>query len=233
MKTLTVVNLGLQPYGPVWDLQKALHKAVKEGHHGDTLLLLEHLPVYTIGKNGKREHIIASPGYLKRENIQIYQVDRGGDVTYHGPGQLVGYPILDLHRHRLSVSWFMRSLEEVFLRVLKAFGVEGQRLSGYPGVWVGNKKILALGTRISQWVTMHGFAFNVKPNLSHFLGIIPCGIEDKGVTRLADLCDPCPTLREVLDKVILYFCEVFEYPKIDYGGKEIWNLLENLNRKSS
>jgi len=233
MSILEVSDLGLQHYGPVWDLQRSLHKRRVEGRQNDILLLVEHYPVYTIGKNGKKEHILASSDYLKKENIAIYQVDRGGDVTYHGPGQLVGYPILNLQENHLGIDVFLRKLEEIFIRILKEYGIDSHRIYKYTGVWVGEEKILAIGIRVSHWTTMHGFAFNVKPNLSHFLGIIPCGIKGKGTTSLARLLHNIPPMKEIKEKVILNFCQVMGFKKWKLVGGEVWNSLTVLARKNS
>ena len=134
----------------------------------DTLLLLEHPHVYTLGRNANREHLLISPERLASLGAQVFETDRGGDITYHGPGQLVGYPILDLTQHRRDISWYMRSLEEVFIGVAAGFGIEAARIPGAPGVWVGNEKLVALGVHVSRWVTSHGFAFNVNTNLQLF-----------------------------------------------------------------
>ncbi len=211
---LWVVDVGRQPYKPVWDFQKRLNTLRQMEKIPDTLILVEHHPVYTIGKNGSDLHVVATDTFLKDRGIEVVHVDRGGDVTYHGPGQLVGYPIFNLHYHRESVSWFMRQLEEVFIRLLQIYGIVARREDGYTGVWVGDDKIVALGVRIRKWVTMHGFAFNVQTDLSFYEGIIPCGIFHKGVTSLHQLLDEPPTLADIKPQVVQQFQDVFGFQKV-------------------
>ena len=172
-------NLPLNEKG----VQKELQARRISGEIGDHLLLVEHEPVYTLGKKSHKAHLLKSNNH----NISVIQTDRGGDITFHGPGQLVGYPILDLHRYQMSVSWYMRSLEKIIIDVLSDFGINAYQKKGLTGVWVQNEKVAALGVRISRWVTMHGFALNVDPNLSFYEGIIPCGIRDLGVTSMVTL----------------------------------------------
>ncbi len=214
-KKLSIIDLGRQPYNPVWDFQRELQRKRIDQKIPDTLIFVEHNPVYTIGKNGSDLHVIASSSFLQTHGIEVVQVDRGGDVTYHGPGQLVGYPIFDLHQHKQSVSWYMRSLEEAFIQVLSHFEIKGQRSEGYTGVWVKDEKIVALGVRISRWVSMHGFAFNVSTNLSHFGGIIPCGIFHQGVTSLEKILGHPVDMDEVKRLVIQSFQKVFNFTEIE------------------
>lgn len=214
-KKLAVIDLGLQPYRPVWELQQELQRKRIEQQIPDTLIFVEHTPVYTIGKNGTNLHVIASSDFLQLHGIDVVQVDRGGDVTYHGPGQLVGYPIFDLHQHKQSISWYMRSLEEVFIEVLKQYSLQGERSEGYTGVWIKDEKITALGVRISRWVTMHGFAFNVNTNLSHFGGIIPCGIFQYGVTSLQKAMNQSIDMEEVKQFVIKVFQKIFSFSEVE------------------
>ena len=214
-KKLAIIDLGLQPYRPVWELQQELQKKRIAQQIPDTLIFVEHNPVYTIGKNGSDLHVIASSDFLQLHDIEVVQVDRGGDVTYHGPGQLVGYPIFDLHQHKQSISWYMRSLEEVFIEVLNQYNLHGERSEGYTGVWIKDEKITALGVRISRWVTMHGFAFNVNTNLSHFGGIIPCGIFQYGVTSLQKAINQSVDMEEVKQFVIEAFQKVFNFSKVE------------------
>lgn len=213
-KPLEVIDLHRQAYRPAWEFQRQLQRQRIDGKIPDTLLLLEHDPVYTIGKNGTDLHVIASEQFLKSHGIEVVHVDRGGDVTYHGPGQLVGYPIFDLHDHRQSISWFMRTLEEVFIRALSHWGISGSRTEGYTGVWVGDEKILALGVRISRWVTMHGFAFNVNTQLRDFAGIIPCGIFHRGVTSLQKILGKPVDMAEVKEIVAAAFAENFGFTSV-------------------
>ena len=175
--------LGLQPYQPVWELQKQLHAKRVVGEIPDVVLFVEHDHVYTFGKNADTNNLLDT----KPRNAEIVQIDRGGEVTYHGPGQLVCYPIIDLHDYRMSVSWYMRLLENVVIDCLKSYGIESGQKEGLPGVWVDDDKICAMGVRLSKWVTMHGFALNLNPDMAYFDGMIPCGIFEYGVTSLHEL----------------------------------------------
>lgn len=191
---LTVFFLGRQTYRPVWALQQKIHAWRVRGEISDVALLLEHEPVYTLGKNSDIAHLLDR----RPSDADTVAIDRGGDVTYHGPGQLVGYPIIDLHEHCPSVSWYMRGLEEIIIRTLDAYGVSGVRMDGYPGVWVRRQKLAALGVRLARWSTMHGFALNVEVPREYYDGIIPCGILEYGIANLNDfLTDKT----EVLDVV--------------------------------
>ena len=175
--------LGLQPYQPIWKLQKQLHTKRVVGEIPDVVLFVEHDHVYTFGKNADTNNLLDS----KPRNAEVVQIDRGGEVTYHGPGQLVCYPIIDLHDYKMSVSWYMRLLENVVINCLQSFGIESGRKEGLTGVWVDDDKICAMGVRLSKWVTMHGFALNLNPDMTYFDGMIPCGIFEYGVTSLHEL----------------------------------------------
>jgi len=175
--------LGRQSYQPVWKLQKQLHAKRVSMEIPDIVLLVEHEHVYTFGKNADMNNLLNS----KPKNAEVVQIDRGGEVTYHGPGQLVCYPIIDLHNYKMSVSWYMRMLEDVVIDCLQYYGIESGRKEGLTGVWVGDEKICAMGVRLSRWVTMHGFAFNLNPEMTYFDGMIPCGIFEYGVTSLQEL----------------------------------------------
>ena len=203
--------MGVEPYGPVHELQQRLVAWRDEGRIEDTLLLLEHTPVITLGWRGDESHILASPETLAQEGIEVRRVERGGDVTYHGPGQLVGYPIFDLHARNLGASDYMHRLEEVLMRALAEYGVRTHRREGIIGVWVGENKIAALGVRIKRGISFHGFALNVAPEMRHWSYIIPCGITDGGVTSLArELGQQAPTLTEVRARVVHYLAELFD-----------------------
>jgi lipoyl(octanoyl) transferase len=204
-----VEQLGVVDYASALDLQREKVAQRKAGAIPDTLLLLEHPHVYTLGRNARCENVRVSGEWLAARGVQIFETDRGGDVTYHGPGQLVGYPILDLARHRRDISWYMRSLEEVFIRAARDFGVEAARLAGAPGVWVGNDKLVALGVHLSRWVTSHGFAFNVNTDLRYFEWIVPCGLLGKGVTSLAKLLGQTVQMEAVTERVVEHFGAVF------------------------
>ena len=184
---LHLEQLGLVDYASALELQRERVAQRKAGAIPDTLLLLEHPHVYTLGRNARPENMLVSAELLASRGAQVFHTDRGGDVTYHGPGQLVGYPILDLTQHRRDISWYMRSLEEVFIRTAHDFGIEAGRSPGAAGVWVGNDKLVAMGVHLSRWVTSHGFALNVNTDLRYFEWIVPCGLHGKGVTSLAKL----------------------------------------------
>ncbi|HEX9763755.1 MAG TPA: lipoyl(octanoyl) transferase LipB [Candidatus Acidoferrales bacterium] len=210
------MDWGLEPYGRILALQQELVSARKAGRIPDVLLMGEHTPVITLGRNARRENLLLPEAELQRRGVEVHETDRGGDVTYHGPGQLVGYPILDLAGLRKDVVWYVRSLEEVLIRAGSSFGIDAtrkttpsalpaevpqsgtkagaaqQRHPLYTGVWVGDEKLAAIGVHLSRWVTSHGFALNVTTNLSHFDFIVPCGLRDKGVTSLAKLLGQSP-----------------------------------------
>jgi len=204
-----VERLGLVDYAEGLELQKRLVAQRKAHAILDTLLLLEHPHVYTLGRNARRENLLVTPEFLQKIEVRVIETDRGGDITYHGPGQLVGYPIFDLTQHRRDIAWYMRSLEEVFIRVAGDFGVQAGRIPGLTGVWVGDEKILALGVHISRWITSHGFAFNVNTDLRYFEWIIPCGIREKGATSLERLLGRSVEMQQVIDRVVERFGEVF------------------------
>ena len=213
--TCNVENLGVVNYPEALCLQRERVAARKAGVIPDTLLLLEHPHVYTLGRNAKKENLLLSAEQLASRGAQVFEIDRGGDVTYHGPGQLVGYPILDLGQHRRDIAWYMRSLEEVLIAVARDYGIEAGRLAGAPGVWVGNDKLAAMWVHISRWVTSHGFAFNVNTDLRYFDWIVPCGLRDKGVTSLQKLLGRRLEMDEVADKVVLHFGRVFELEMVE------------------
>ena len=192
-------------------LQEKLLQLRQQGNISDVLLLVEHPPVLTLGKNSKQSNILVSREELVEHGVTIYQTNRGGDVTYHGPGQIVGYPILDLSNHGKDIKKFVWKIEEVFIRLLdREYGITAHREDDkYRGVWVGNDKITAVGIAVKRWVTMHGFAFNVSTQLEHFSWINPCGITDKGVTSLQELLGYSLDLEKITRLVLDFFCEVF------------------------
>lgn len=206
---MRVVRLGRTRYRECWDLQHALFARRAAGELTDLLLLTEHEHVYTLGTGADIHHLLANDGELRERGIDVVAVDRGGDITYHGPGQLVGYPLLDLHAYTQDLHWYLRRLEEVIIRVLDGFHVSGSRLEGYTGVWVGGEKICAIGIKASRWITMHGFALNVTTDLSFFDRIIPCGIFERGVTSLQELLGSAPPMARVESAVAAAFAEVF------------------------
>ncbi len=208
MNKLNIVKLGITDYNQAHELQKRLMREHNEGKGTDTLLLLQHNPVITIGRSGGKNNILVSEAALAKAGIQVCEIERGGDVTYHGPGQLTGYPIIDLRGFKKDAHWYLRQLEEVVIRVLAEYGIVGERVDDYTGVWVGNEKIAAIGVAIRRWITYHGFAFNVHPDLSHFGMITPCGITDKGITSLEKLLGYRVDINEVVDRTASVFAQV-------------------------
>ena len=200
-----VKDLGIRSYQEVWDLQKDFQKKRIEKRLDDTLILVEHEPVYTLGKNANKNHLLQS----RDRSVNVFDIERGGDITFHGPGQLVGYPIIDLSYYKRSVSWYMRRLEQLAIDVLKDFGINASRIKGLTGVWVGEEKIAAQGVRISRWVTMHGFSLNVNPDLSFYDGIIPCGIFDHGITSMEELLGSAQDMEDVKAMVVEKFNNLF------------------------
>jgi lipoyl(octanoyl) transferase len=211
MQPLEVRRLGLVPYADGLELQRALVEERRARRIPDTLLLLQHPHVVTIGvKKDGRSHIIATPEQLAERGVEVFDTGRGGDVTYHGPGQIVGYPILDLNPDRRDVHKYVRDLEEVMIRVCADYGVAAGRIKGLSGAWIGDAKIGAIGVRISRWITSHGFAFNVTTDVDFFNLIVPCGIADRGVTSLAAAIGRVPELSEVEDRFVEHFANVFD-----------------------
>jgi lipoyl(octanoyl) transferase len=204
-------RLGLVPYDAAWQLQNRIADARRAGTAPDTLILLEHPHTYTIGRSGTRDHVFLTDAEMAARGITCLDVDRGGDVTYHGPGQLVGYPIFDLGLNP-DVGLYLRNLEGCLIDVLTDFGISSGRLSGYTGVWLGDRKIAAIGIKVSQGVTTHGFALNVSTDLSLFTHILACGIPDKGVTSMAVELGSAPSMKDVEEAVIARFSERFVLP---------------------
>jgi lipoyl(octanoyl) transferase len=225
-RALSVRRLGRVAYAGALTLQAELVEDRRAGRIGDTLLLLEHPPVITLGVKTRRgpTHIVASADRLAGMGVTVHETGRGGDVTYHGPGQLVGYPIVDLRPDRCDVHRYVRDLEEVLIRAAAAFGVEARRVPGLTGVWAGpedrEEKLAAIGVRISRWITSHGFALNVAPDLSHFNLIVPCGIVDRRVTSLERLLGRAVPMRDVEDTVAESFATVFDRTEVDHPGSD-------------
>ena len=204
-------RLGLVPYGEALDLQKALVEERRAGRVPDLLILLQHPPVITLGvRRDSRSHVTASERQLALHGVEVHEAGRGGDVTYHGPGQIVGYPILDLRPDRCDVHRYVRDLEEVMIRVCGDYGIAAHRVDALSGAWVGTEKIGAVGVRISRWITSHGFAFNVNTRLEDFQLIVPCGIADRGVTSLGKLLSEELSIEDVEARFIRRFAEVFD-----------------------
>ena len=208
---MLVLNLDREPYGRAWTLQHRLVAARQEERIGDVLLLMEHDPVVTVGRAGDASHILGSSDKLREAGISVHRVERGGDVTYHGPGQLVGYPILSLHAHHLGASDYMHALEDVLVRTLLDFRVPAHQRADLIGVWVGtDRKIASLGARIERGVTYHGFALNVAPDLEHFCLIVPCGLAGIEITSIERELGKPIDMRVVRERVIEHFGEVFD-----------------------
>ena len=206
---IDIQDLGKLLYKKTWNYQKELLKKRSNNEINDTLILVEHEPVFTLGKNADENHILQNCP----DNIKTYHIERGGDVTYHGPGQLVGYPILDLRNYKKSISWYMRSLEQVIIDTLFDYNITANRKKGLTGVWCNNEKIAALGVRVSRWITMHGFSLNIDPNLNHYKNIIPCGIFEHGVTSMSGILNKTVDYEHVKKTIIKKFLYQFS---IDY-----------------
>ena len=211
-----VVELGTMRYAEALQRQRETFERVKNQEALDTLFLVEHPHVYTLGSQTDKHHLLYTPAELEARGIEMFEIERGGDITYHGYGQLVAYPILNLHHFYLDVHRYLRDLEEVVIRTLQTFGVKAERKShpnpkkNYTGVWVGNEKICAIGVKFSQWTTMHGLALNVNTDLSFFNGIVPCGISEMGVTSLAKVLGRRLEMSHVADALVQSFQDVFE-----------------------
>ena len=202
---INILDLGKMEYKLTWDIQKEIHQKVLSKKEPDTLILVEHEPVYTFGKNADQNHLLQSAP----NDAKVFHIERGGDITYHGPGQIVVYPILDLNRYKKSVSWYMRNLEKVLITTLSDFEINANIKKGLTGVWVGDEKIGAQGVRISRWVTMHGFALNVNTDLKYFGGIIPCGIFEYGVTSMEKIIGKKQDIKKVKYNIIQNFNRFF------------------------
>ena len=223
-------DMGIRSYQPSWDYQEALllkntqikwearqnEQDLKTSQTEHRLLMVEHNPVFTLGKSGKREHVLVSEEQLKNLGIEFFHINRGGDVTYHGLQQIVGYPILDLDKFKTDLGWYLRSLEQVIIDVMAEYGLKGERSSGETGVWLQPedpfmaRKICAMGIKCSRWITMHGFALNVNTDLSHFEFIVPCGIQGKTVTSLEKELGHKVNYEEVKEKIKKHFQLVFD-----------------------
>jgi lipoyl(octanoyl) transferase len=209
-RPLAVEQLGLIDYPTGLARQEQAREARRLGEIPDTLLVLEHTPVITLGRGAKQEHVLASQSELASCGVDLHSIGRGGDVTYHGPGQLVVYPILDLNPDRRDVRRYVTALEEVMIRIAAEYGLAARRIGDLRGVFVGNDKLGAVGVRLSQWITSHGFALNVSTNLDAFSLIVPCGIRDHGVTSLARECERDVGVPEVAHLAVRIFADVFD-----------------------
>lgn len=213
LREIEIIRLpGLTPYQEMLERQRERRDAVAAGKAPNSLFLLEHPPVITCGRDFHESNLLLPRDVLRQRGIEVVVTDRGGDVTYHGPGQLVAYPILCLTDWRPSVSWYLRSLEQAIINVIATWGLEGHRVEGLTGVWVQGAKVAAVGVGLHRWVTFHGAALNVSTNLAHFQTIIPCGIQDRPVTSLASLLDSPPSLEAVAQRFAECFEDVFREP---------------------
>src|SRR5688572_15764032 len=207
---LLITQLGTVPYAIALELQRDLARRRIAGEiDEDVLLLLEHPPVVTLGRTAKQGHLTASPERLRARGVEVYEVERGGDVTFHGPGQLVGYPIFDLKRHRRDLHWYLRQVEEALIVALAHTGIDAERNTGYTGVWTRGRKIASIGVHARDWVTWHGFALNVRTDLSFFDLIVPCGIPQVQMTSVTRELDRDVAMDEVCTVVTQAFCQVF------------------------
>jgi lipoate-protein ligase B len=235
-KICWVVDGGVIPYAPACELQRQIVHARKAGAVPDVLLLCEHPHVVTLGRNGKIEHLRAGDGLLAEMNVEFQSTDRGGDITYHGPGQIVGYPIVDLTEHRRDIRWYVEQLEEVMIRVTADFGIAAKRVEGHHGVWIdtqlGVEKLGALGVHLSRWVTSHGFAYNVSTELRYFDLIVPCGIAGKRATSLERALGRAVPSEEVRERLAAHFAAVFSRNIVHVGREDFEECLKAARRLS-
>ncbi len=209
-KEALILNLDTISYEEAFDLQKRLVEMRSQDNINDILILLEHPPVLTVTRKATLKNVLASPDELKEKGISLCKTNRGGDITYHGPGQLVGYPIMDLKEHGKDLHKYIRNIEEMIIKLLRDYDISAHRDKNNPGVWVGKEKIAAIGIAVkSSWTTMHGFSLNINPDLSHYSLIVPCGITDRGVTSLSKLLGKSVSQKEVRERLIQHFQEVF------------------------
>ena len=224
---LLVVDLGTMSYGAALELQRGVARSRISGAIADdVLLLVEHPPVVTLGRSSKQQHLLATPALLAARGVELFEVERGGDVTFHGPGQLVGYPIVDLKRHKLDLHWYLRQVEEALIRGLARFGIAGERSTGQTGVWTQGRKLASIGVHARDWVTWHGFALNVTTDLSYFDLMVPCGIADVQMTSIARELGadgtPCAGLGETTREYVAdAFSRVFGLDRLGVAAAEL------------
>ena len=211
-RELWTVPLGRLGYADALELQRSIARDRITGViPQDVLLLLEHPPVVTLGRAAKENHLVASPEFLETKGVELFEVERGGDVTFHGPGQLVGYPIIDLKRHRQDLHWYLRKIEEALINALADYGIPGERNTAFTGVWTRGKKIASIGVHARDWVTWHGFALNVSTDLSYFDLIVPCGIDGVQMTSIArEIGSADVSMADIRDRVAAKFAEAFD-----------------------
>ncbi len=214
-RKLTYTDLGIVDYKDAWDMQHQLLEKRSLNEITDTLLLLEHPHTYTLGKVADKANLLLSKADLEKKKISLYDIDRGGDITYHGPGQVVGYSIINLKNWEMDTHKYLRALEEVVIKTVAEFGIESARNKDHTGVWVGDNKICAIGIKVSRWITMHGFALNVNTDLNLFNGIVPCGIESKGVTSLQKELNDSIDIDRVKSSLVGNFQKIFNYESVE------------------
>jgi len=224
-KICTVYKLGLVEYGEAYQLQRRLHHQRLEKEISDVLLVLEHPPTLTIGKSGSLDNVLVSREELAQKEVSLFFVERGGDVTYHGPGQLVIYPIMDLSHRGKDIHQYVQDLEEIIIRTLRDFSISANRDEDHAGVWVGKEEVAAIGLSVRRWVTMHGFALNVNPNLKHFSFINPCGFSDRKATSMSQLLGREMPMEAVTKRLVAHFSEVFD-TLIEMGSSEAGRSIE-------
>ena len=221
-RKLLVADFGVRPYAEMLELQRAAARArIARTLDQDLLMLVEHPPVVTLGRSSKDAHLLANPEQLRARGVEVFEVERGGDVTFHGPGQLVGYPIMDLKRHKEDLHWYLRQVEEALIRALATFGIEAGRVAKYTGVWVGNRKIASIGVHARDWVTWHGFALNVSTQLSYFDLIVPCGIPEVVMTSIERELGADVSMTTVVDRVSAALGEVFNLEPVVADAAEL------------
>ena len=225
MKTIKYIDLGLISYSECLDLQMKIVNLRHEGVIGDVVLLLEHDPVITMGRSGGEDALLVTPERLAQAGVELYNTDRGGNITYHGPGQLVGYPIFDLKEYGKDVHVFLRNLEQVVIETISEFFVTGEAVPGLTGVWVGGDKISSIGIAARKWISYHGFALNVDPNLEHWSLLHPCGLIGKHVTALSILTEPCPSMADVKLACVRGYAKVFGINLEQMGSSELRDLI--------
>lgn len=228
MADLLVVDLGLASYADTLTLQREVARARIAGEvEEDVLLLVEHPPVITLGRSSKSAHMLATPEYLRERGVELFEVERGGDVTFHGPGQLVGYPIIDLKQHRRDLHWYLRQVEQLLIEGLAGFGLTAGRNAPYTGVWIDNRKIASIGVHARDWVTWHGFALNVSTDLRYFDLIVPCGIQSVTMTSVnAELPNEQPSVGTVANAVVRAAGEIFRLSPRRIAAGELTGQLE-------
>ncbi len=237
MRPLKIVDLGLIPYSAWLDAQQQIVAARKAGEIEDVLVFCEHPHVITLGRSANRSNLLASENVLRQKGVQLFETNRGGDITYHGPGQVVGYPILNLDPIKRDVHWYVRSLEEVMIRASSDFGVEAFRVTGKTGIWVrqgeSEEKLAAIGVHISRWVTSHGFAFNVATDLRYFDLIVPCGIVDRRAASLEKLLSRAVATAEVRTRLAEHFASVFGFESQNLSREDLFLRLAQPSSHSS